>query len=108
MCQSYKSERGCIYGDKCRFRHVEAEEKPSKRSKKGGSKGSVAILKESIQLGCACQDSYPGKSIPREQGRLESKHAVKFSKGTWHQIKNPEKKGNKGSIAVNYPNVCDS
>ena len=33
------------------------------------------------------QDSYPSKSIPREPGRLESKHAVKFSKGTLPQIK---------------------
>ena len=50
-------------GDKCYFRHVEVEGKPSKKSKKGGAKGSVAILKESFQLGCVSQDSYPRKSI---------------------------------------------
>ena len=33
------------------------------------------------------------KSIPREPGMLGSKHAVKFSKGTWHQIKIRERKG---------------
>ena len=44
------------------FRHVEAEERPSKKSKKGGAKGSVALLKESTQLGCVSQDSYPKKS----------------------------------------------
>ena len=38
--------------------------------------------------------------IPREQGKLGSKHTVKFSKGTWHQIKNS---GKKRSIARNYP-----
>ena len=66
-------------GDTCHFRHVEAEGNPSKRSKKGGAEGPVAILKESIQLGCVSQDPYPRKSILREQGKLGSKRAVKFS-----------------------------
>ena len=61
VCQNYKSEKGCIYGDKCHFRHVEAEGRPSKKSKQGGAKGSVAILKESFQLGCVSQDAYPRK-----------------------------------------------
>ena len=87
MCQNYKSETGCKFGRTCFFRHVEADEKPSKKSKKCGAKGSVALLKESTQLGCVSQDSYPRKSIPLEKGKLEPKHAVKFSKGTWHQIK---------------------
>ena len=39
------------------------------------------------------QDSYPRKSILREPGMLGSKHAVKFSKGTWHQIKIRARKG---------------
>ena len=51
-CENYKSETGCICGKKCHFRHVAAEEKPCKKSKKGGAKGSVAILKEFLQLGC--------------------------------------------------------
>ena len=56
-------------------------------SKEGGAKGSVAFLKESTQQGCVSQDSYPRKSILRETGKLGSKHAVSFSKGTWHQKK---------------------
>ena len=67
-------------------RYVEAEGKPSKRSKKGGAKESVATLKESKQLECASQDSYLRKCILREPGKFGSKHPVKFSKGTWHQI----------------------
>ena len=55
--------KGCVHGDKCHFRHVEADGKPNKKSKKGGAKGSVAKVKESIQLGCVSQDSYPRKSI---------------------------------------------
>ena len=38
-------------------------------------------------MGCVSQDSYPRKSIPCEPGKLESKHAVKFSIGALHQIK---------------------
>ena len=52
VCQNYKSEKGCVYGNKCHFRHVEAEGKPNRRSKKGGARGSAAILKESTQMGC--------------------------------------------------------
>ena len=78
---NYKSEKGCVYGD------IEEYVKPNEKSKKGGAKGSVATLKEATQLGCISQDSCPRKSILRELGRLGSKHAVEFSKGTWHQIK---------------------
>ena len=91
--QNYKSEKGCAYGDRRHFRRVEAEGKPNKKSKKGCAKGSVAILKESFQLGCVSQDSCPRTSIQREPGRLGSKHAAKFSKGTWHQIKIRERTG---------------
>ena len=68
---------------------------PVSRSKKGtniltGStekwwKGSVASLKESVQSCCVSKDSYPRKSTLRKEGKLGSKHTVKFSKGTWHQ-----------------------
>ena len=76
MCLNYKSEKGCVHVDKYHFRHVDG--KPNKKSKKGGAKGSVAIVKEFLQLGCASQDSYPRKSILREPGLLGSKHALKF------------------------------
>ena len=84
---------------------VGQKRRPTKRSKKGAAKRSVAILKESIHSGCVSQDSYPRKSILRESGKLGSKHTVKFSKSTWHQIKYP---GKAGSIAGSYPKVCTS
>ena len=59
VCQNYKSKTRCRLGNNTHFRHVEAKEKPSKKSKKGGAKGSVALLKESIHLGWVSQDSYP-------------------------------------------------
>ena len=92
-CLIYKSESGCTYGEKCRFPHVKADVQPSTKSKKSGVKGSVAILKESFQLGCVSQDSHPRKLIPRKEGKFGSNPAVKFSKGTWHQIKIRERKG---------------
>ena len=81
MCQNYKSETRCICGRKCFFRHVEADERPSKKSKKGGAQGAVALEKESTQLGCVSQDSCPRKSFLRGKGKLGSRHAVKFPKG---------------------------
>ena len=86
------------------FRHIEAEEKPSKKSKKGSAKGSVALLKDSTQLVCVSQDSCPRKICQREKGILGSKHAVNVSKGTWHQIKIRERKG--GFIQKCEPHEC--
>ena len=93
MCCNYRSESGCTYGEKCKFRHVEADGKPSKKSKKSGGKGSVALLKESLQLGCASHNSYQRKPTLRKERKLGSNHTVKFSKVTWHHIKIRERKG---------------
>ena len=76
MCLNDKSEKYCVHGDKCRFRHVEAEGKPNKKSEKGGAKGSVAIVKELKQVCCVSQGSDPRKSIPREPRMLGTEHAV--------------------------------
>ena len=43
-------------------------------------------------MGCVSQDSYPRKSILREPGKLGTKRVVKFSEGTWHQIKIRERR----------------
>ena len=91
MCPNYKCETGCTFGYGCYFGHVEAEEKPSKKSKKGGAEGSVALLKESIQLGCVSQDSHPKIYFPREEGKLASNRTVRFSKGAWQHITIREK-----------------
>ena len=67
------------------FRYVEAEEKPSNKSKKGGAKGSVALLKESTQLGCVSQDRENLFHV--KEGKSGSNHTVYFYKGTWHHKK---------------------
>ena len=41
VCLDYRSGEGCVHGDKCHFRHVEAEGKPNKKSKKGGAKDQL-------------------------------------------------------------------
>ena len=79
MCLKYKSEKGCENGDKCHFRHVEAEGKPNKKSKKDAAKGSVATLKSLHMWVVYLKIFYQRKSIPREPGKLGSKHTVKFS-----------------------------
>ena len=88
VCLNYKSESGCTCGEKCRFRHVEADGQPSKKSKKSGVKGPVDLLKESIQMGCVSQDSQPKNSILRKEGKLRSNHASNISQGTSHE-RNP-------------------
>ena len=84
LVTNYKSESGCTYGDKCRFRHVEADGQPSKKLKKSCGKVSVALLKESLlreNLFC----------VKRE--KLGSNHTVNFSQGTWHHMRVRERKG---------------
>ena len=84
VCQICRFESWCTYGDKSHFRHVEAEEKPNKKSKKGGAKWSVPPLG-------LCVSRFLSETI--WFCMLGSKHADKFSKGTWHRIKIGERKG---------------
>ena len=56
-------------------RHTEADRQPNKKSKKRDRKGSVALLKESVQLGCVSQDSHPRKPILRKEVKLGSNQA---------------------------------
>ena len=78
LCVWNKSGTWCVHGDKCISDILRQGESPT-RSRKGWCKGLVALLKESVQLGCVSQDYYPRKSILREPGHLGSKHTVKFS-----------------------------
>ena len=93
VCQNYKSESGCKYGDYCQFRHTEAGGQPSKKSKKRGGKGAADLLKETFQLGCVSQDYPQKKFILWEVGKLGSNQTVIFSKGTWHHVNILERKG---------------
>ena len=107
VCQYYQSETGRKFGNKCFFRRVEADEKPSKKSKEGGAKGSVALLKGSIQLNCVSQDPHPRKSILRKEWKLGSNHTVKSPEALGTKFFGG-KKGKKGSTARNFSIVCAS
>ena len=74
MCRSYKSGNGCIYGKRCLVTHADGEEKPSKRSRKEGTPGAVAILREKQVQGCVSQNPDLQESVPRkaEQVRLNA------------------------------------
>ena len=65
--------------ENCRFRHLALEGKPNNKSKKGGAKGSVAMLKELTQMNCISQDLHPKKSMLRKEGQLGSIHRMQFS-----------------------------
>ena len=74
----------------------------SKKSKKSGAKGSVALLQETIQLGCVSQDSPQRESFQRE--KLRSNHTVKLPKATMRRETIPEKKGpSQGTIQKCQP-----
>ena len=47
---------------------VELEEKPNKKSKIGGAKGSVAMLKELAQMNCVSKNPHPKGSTLRKEG----------------------------------------
>ena len=88
VCLNYKSESDCTYDEKYRFRHVETDGQPSKKSNKSGAKD---LLKEYNWFVCL-KILIREKSIPRKKRKLGSNHTVNFSKGTWHHIKIQERK----------------
>ena len=61
---------------KCVFRHTEVGSQPDKKPNKSGGKGSVALLKNSKQLGCALQDF----ELPK------SRLILRNSQNSWDQI----------------------
>ena len=65
----------------------------------GGAKGSVALLKEFFQLGCASQDSHPRKSILRKAGTIGIEARRQILQSTWHQTEIRERKGPSRGIA---------
>ena len=69
VCQKYKTQAGCKFGEECAFL-----QRPQ-RTKTGGGKGSVALIMNVKQAGCASQDAEPPKvkSILR---KVREEHAL--------------------------------
>ena len=98
-CLFYKSESGCRFGEKCLYAHRQADEQPSKRSKKNGDKSAVAMLKKDehhqrtgrtchecllikyTTIGCVFQDVEPPKSssILRKSSDIRTKAVVRHA-----------------------------
>ena len=95
VCQNYKSESGCKYGDKCRFRHNEVDGQQSKKSKKGAGKGSVACRSPYNWVACLKILIREG-SIQRKEGKLGSKSHRQIPQ---RHVEPHQKSGKKGSIA---------
>ena len=105
---NYKSESGCTYCEKCRFRHVEADGQPSTKSKKSGVKGSGASLEESTPLGCVSQDSHPRNSILRKEGQIGIKSHRRTLQGFVAPRENSGKKGpSQGVMQKCEPHECN-
>ena len=99
-CLFYKSEDGCRFGEKRSYAHRQVDEQLSKRSKKNGDKGAVAMVKKhelydrtgrpivfdssnTRQLGRVFQDMEPPKSssILRKSSDMQKPiRCVKFTK----------------------------
>ena len=87
---------GCTFGEKCMLRLKEVDSQPNKKPKKSGGKGSVALEKNSKQLGYAFQDLEPlkFKSILRKSTQfflIEAQRAL--LKKVPYAPKNRERKG---------------
>ena len=78
-CSFYKSESGCLYGEKCSYAHRQVDEQTSKRSKKNDDKSAVAILKkgdwqerESVTDECHDRSGKLGKRSDKKLGQKSS------------------------------------
>ena len=97
VCHNYKSEKGCIHGKKCFFRHVDAEDKVQQKGKiKVVAKGLCCNIEGVVFL----KIFYPRQSIQRKSGKLGSKTHRQILRR--HLAPNSNS-GKKGSIARNHP-----
>ena len=91
---NYKSEKVVFLATHAISDMLRQKESPTRSRSKVVQKDQLFFFEsESFQLGYVSQDFYPRNFIPREEGMLGSKHTVKFSKRTWHQIKIRERRG---------------
>ena len=105
VCFNHKSESGCKYGDLCNFLHTEAVGQPRERSQKGGAKGSVASLKETVRLGCVSHGRPQSKSILRRKWKIGIELHSQVFEG--HDASG-ENSGEDGSSAGNHSKVRTS
>ena len=79
-CLSYKTKRGCRFGEKCSYAHRQVDEQPNKRSKKNDDKSAVSILKKDdwherglVTDQCPDRSGKPDKRSDKKLGPKSSK-----------------------------------
>ena len=100
MCLTFKSDKGCKYGDKCRFRHVEVDVQPSKKSKKSGVTGSVAFFFGVYTIGF-CVSWFSSEKIYSTERRKIGIESHRRTRGTTSQF------GTERSIARRRSEKCE-
>ena len=96
------SESGCEFDEKVHIQAQEVDSQPNKTPKKNGGEGSVALLKNSKQMGCVSQDAEPlkSRSILRKSTKfLGSKRSVRLPHFTTQKL---------GKERVHCREVCRS
>ena len=95
VCRGYKSGNRCIYGHRCIFRHADGEKKPSTRSRKEGTQGAVAILREKrskvVYLKTQIQWILFHGKLEKWDLNASAGHTMKFSGCTWYETKIPKR-----------------
>ena len=100
------SENGCRFGEKCSYAHRQVDEQPSKESKTNGDKSAVAVLKNTRQLGCVCQDMEPPKSttiLRKSSNMLKPIRCVQFTKAVLRHANIRDQKPSLGVICPDDP-----
>ena len=70
VCLNHKSESGCKYGDKCRFRHAEVDGQPRTKSKKSCGK-RISCLTEGVCTIGLCVSRIPSEKVySTERGKI--------------------------------------
>ena len=96
MCLNYKSETGCACGKECRFRHVEAVEKPSKKWNQGHLAPQKIREREGPSLGviqkCESHERNPCASRFEERTQGDTVHKERCAhKAAWDLAENVQK-----------------
>ena len=105
VCLNYKSEKGYVHGDKCHFRHVEAEGKPNKKSKKRRCERLSRDIEGVYTIGL-CISRFSSEKI---YSTWIWNVGIKTRRQILQRHLAPnQNSGKKGSIARYYPKVCAS
>ena len=88
MCQNYKYESGCNYGNRCYFRHVEADEMPSKKVEKWWCERISCLVNVVHSIGLCVSRFPPEKNCSTERRKIGIKSRRQILQGDVSPNKN--------------------